>query len=153
MAAKLSEADRVRVLAPSVSPVPVRAHRDRVLTSPTHEAAVVFTAAAAEVALDDPDTRTWFREMHETGRLACYRHDNSYPVDLVVADGTAMLTLYDDASGAGFHSVVETQDETIHGWAVAEFERFREEAVPIESGAFAAGADGGSGKEAGSASE
>jgi predicted transcriptional regulator len=161
MAARLSEADRVRVLAPSVSPVPVRAHRDRVLASPTHEATVVFTAAAAEVALEDPDTRTWFREMHETGRLACYRHDSSYPIDLVVADGTAMLTLYDDASGAGFHSVVETQDETIHGWAVAEFERVREEAIPIESGAFGAtaganadaDADADTGREAESASE
>lgn len=137
MATLLSGADRVRVLAPSVSLVPVRAHRDRVLGDEDHRATVVFTAGAAELATDDPELRSWFGEMTATGRVDCYRYDGSYPLDIVVADGTVMLTLYDEDGGAGFHSVVESTDEAVRSWAVSEFRTHRREADPLDPGAFA----------------
>jgi predicted transcriptional regulator len=137
MAELLSEADVVRVLAPSVSPVPVRAHRDRVLRNGDHEATVVFTREAAAVALGDPDTRSWFAEMTDTGRVRCYRYEGSYPLDVVVADDAVTLTLYDESGGAGFHSVIETTDEAVRSWAVSEVERYRADAEAIDPGAFA----------------
>jgi predicted transcriptional regulator len=136
MAELFSDADRVRVVAPSVSPVPVRAHRDRVLEAPDHEATVVFTGEAPAVAVEDPQTRSWFREMADTGRAELYRHGGSYPVDVVVVDGTVMLTLY-DGDGAGFHSVVESSDEAVLAWALSAFERHLAEAEPFDPAAFA----------------
>jgi predicted transcriptional regulator len=136
MATLISESDRVRLVAPSVSPVPVRSHHDRVLDADGHEAAAVLTADAVDVALSDPDMRTWFREMVETGRYDWYRYDGTYPLDIVIPDETVLLALYDDTGGAGFHSVIESTDETVLSWAVSEFERHRREAEPVDPARF-----------------
>jgi predicted transcriptional regulator len=136
MASLISESKRVRLVAPSVSPVPIRAHRDRVLDDDEHEATAVLTADAVDVALSDPEMRTWFREMVETDRYDWYRYDGGYPLDVVIPDETVLLALYDDTDGAGFHSVVESTDETVFSWAVSEFERHRREAEPVDPAAF-----------------
>jgi predicted transcriptional regulator len=137
MATLLAESDRVRLVAPSVSPVPIRAHRERVVDDADHEATAVLTADAVDVALSDPEMRTWFRDMVETGRYRWYRYDGSYPMDVVLVDGTVLLTLFDETSGAGFHSVIESTDEAVRSWAVSELDRHRRDAERIDTTALA----------------
>jgi predicted transcriptional regulator len=135
MAELFADSTTVRVVAPSVSPLPVRAHRDRVLESDAHDAVVVFTGDAPGVATGDPEISSLFREMATTGRFQGYRHGGASPIDIVVIDRTVMLTLYDD-SGAGFHSVIESKDDAVYAWAVSEFERYVAEADRLGVEAF-----------------
>jgi predicted transcriptional regulator len=135
MAELFDESTTVRVVAPSVSPLPVRAHRDRVLESDAHDAAVVFTGDAPAVATGDPEMGSLFREMTATGRFQGYRHGGGSPMDIVVIDRTVLLTLYDEGS-AGLHSVLESSDEAVHAWAVSEFERYVAEADRLGIEAF-----------------
>jgi predicted transcriptional regulator len=137
MSALLSASDRVRVFAPAVAPLAVRAHRERVLDAEDHRASVVFTPDAVDVALSDPDMRTWFREMVETGRYEWFRYDGTFPANVVIADGTVLLTLYDDTSESGFHSMVESDDDRVRSWAVSTFERYRSESERVDREVFA----------------
>jgi predicted transcriptional regulator len=137
MASLLSSSDRVRVAAPSVSLVPIRAHRNRLLDAEDHEATVVLTAEAVETARDDDDIGTWLAEMVETGRYQLYEYDGSFPADIVVADETVMITLFDEAGGAGFHSMVESDDETVRSWALSSVDSYRQEAKRLDAGAVA----------------
>jgi predicted transcriptional regulator len=136
MAELFATADRARVLAPSVSPVPVRAHRERVRESEEHDGTIVFTEAAAAVATGDESVRSWFREMADTDRVEFYRHDGSAPLDVVVVDETVMLTVYHEDS-AGFHSVVETTSDPVLAWALAEIDRYAAEAERMDPEQFA----------------
>ena len=137
MGTLLSEAAYVRVFVPSAAPIPIRRHRDQVLENEAHDAEAVFTAEAVESALADPEMAAWFQEMIDTGRYQWYRYEGRFPYNVVMADDTVMLTLFDDRSGGGwFHSMIESTDSTVHSWAEQTFERYKREAEPLDASSF-----------------
>jgi predicted transcriptional regulator len=137
LAEVVAGADRVRVVAPAVSPVVIRNHQQRLLDAGDHEASVTLSADAVDVALADPELRSWFRGMLETDRYDLYRYDGTIPLNLVVPDETVFVVLFDEEAGGGVHSMVESTHESVLRWAEETIERYRSDAERVGPEAFA----------------
>jgi hypothetical protein len=128
-------ADAVRGLGTGITPDALRANRDAVVDG-GQSFEVVFSGGVLDVVAADARMAGWMREMLDAGATV-YRHD---AVDLLLGefDGEVVALGVADESGVP-RGMIESGDAGLREWFETTFERYRDEADPVDRGAFRAG--------------
>jgi predicted transcriptional regulator len=128
----MREADAVRGLGTGIAPDALRANRDAVVDR-GQSFEVVFSGGVLDVVAADARMAGWMWEMLDAGATV-YRHD-SVALLLGEFDGEVIGLGVADESGVP-RGMIESEDAALGEWFETTFERYREEAEPVDTDMF-----------------
>jgi predicted transcriptional regulator len=125
------DADRVRILTPTMLPDSVDKLLDRHdgVGSLYHEA--IFTGDAVEIGLANPGLVASARELLDTHSVDLFRYDGTVELMLASLDETAVIGPLDEQGLP--RAFVESEDETVRSWVEAKLDEYRDASTPITS--------------------
>lgn len=128
----LDGAERTRILKHAIDPNASRSQYGAVIDG-TLQTEVILTHDAITTVCAYPDTRQWYRDMIGND-VAVYQYEDTIPINLKIVDETVLFSLTDD-NGLVL-ALIESNNEDVRAWAADLFNDFRDEATPIDKGAF-----------------
>ncbi|WP_049899804.1 helix-turn-helix transcriptional regulator [Halococcus agarilyticus] len=134
MAARLGEADEVRMLAYAAIPQVLTAVQKAVVEG-TQTFEAVVTPDLLDAVRDDAEMTAQARSVADADRAAVFCSGDSVPYSLAVADGTLVMDVTDDRRLP--RALVETENETAVSWAESVYDSYRQDAEPVSSGRIA----------------
>lgn len=134
LAEQLDGASRVRSIATAVSREVVDVLRElTVERGAAYEG--ILAPEAVETARDHPELSRQLREILDADRTTVYRYvgDESLAMVMLIDD---LATICNHGGGGPRMEAVIADDDTIHSWVESYFESARDDAEPIDPGAF-----------------
>jgi len=135
IATRLRTADHARLITYSVLPDVMEA-----CWRGTVEGDLELESVLGQGVLDsfdaDPQMIDHARGMFESGRAAVFWYEGDVPSTVFIVDDVVLLCL---SGGEGApHAVIETDDETVRGWAESTIDEYRRDAERLDSSMFTA---------------
>ena len=135
MAARLGEADEVRMLAYAAIPQTLAAVREAVIDG-TQTFEAVVTSELLDAVRDDAEMATQARSIADAERAAVFRSVEDVPYNLAVADGTLVMDVADDRRLP--RALIESESEAAVSWAESVYDSHRRDAEPLDPGRIVA---------------
>lgn len=123
--------DVLRVCPSGVAPDVVQGIRDAAVEDGA-DVEVVATANVLEIIREDPTMRGWFDDLLGVGGRIYEHPGHRYLI--ATCDRTAVVGMNDETGAP--RGLVESSDAAVLDWVHATIDRCREEAEPVEDGAF-----------------
>lgn len=125
----VKRASNARMVLPVVSPQGLQAQYEHNDVAEL-DVEIVVTPTVREVLTSDPEFADVIGEFRAAGALDVYVTEEPIPFYLGLLDGTVQIGVDDDGHPRG---LLESRDQHVREWATRRFERFRRDAVPLET--------------------